>query len=394
MRPSRNPAGQAFRFVLLIGIVNLFADFTYEGGRSITGPFLALLGASGAAVGFVAGFGELMGYALRSVSGYAADRTGRYWNFALIGYSINMLAVPALALSRSWPAAAVLIVLERTGRAIRRPAVETMLSYVGPEMGRGWVFGFNEALDQAGATFGPLLIALVLALRGTLRHGFALLLAPALLCLIAVVLTRLLHPNPKTAERVNRPPLDPKGLKAAYWMYVAAGALMAAGFADFALISYHFQRVGTVPGRLIPILYAVAMATGAVAALVFGRLLDRAGFGSAYGAFFLSAFSAPFVFGGGFGLALAGMILWGIGIGAQDSLLKAILADVVPAGRRATGFGLFDAVFGGAWFVGSAAMGVLYDRSLEAVVILSVCLQLAALPALFLARKRQLRKSA
>src|SRR5204863_2594542 len=121
----------ALQFVLIIGIVNFFADFTYEGARGIVGPFLGSLGASAAVLGFVAGFGELMGYALRSVSGYFADRFHRHWIFAFLGYAVNMLAVPALALTTQWPAAATLVVVERVGRGIRKPTVDAMLSYAG-----------------------------------------------------------------------------------------------------------------------------------------------------------------------------------------------------------------------------------------------------------------------
>src|SRR5437667_1783668 len=166
--PKNHPkqlAQLAFRFVLIIGIVNLFADMAYEGGRSITGPFLGSLGASATIVGFVAGFGELMGYGLRSLSGYIADKTHKYWLVIFAGYMINMLAVPALALAGNWPVAAALIVLERTGRAIRKPAVDAMVSYAGKSIGRGWVFGLNEGLDQAGATVGPLIVAAVLYLK-------------------------------------------------------------------------------------------------------------------------------------------------------------------------------------------------------------------------------------
>src|SRR5712691_9525448 len=99
----------AFRFVLTIGIVNLFADLTYEGACSITGPFLGSLGASATVIGIVVGFGELLGYGLRSVSGFLADKTHKYWLVAFVGYAINMLAVPALALAGNWPIAAALI---------------------------------------------------------------------------------------------------------------------------------------------------------------------------------------------------------------------------------------------------------------------------------------------
>lgn len=381
-------AAAALTFVLLIGIVNLFADFTYEGGRSIMGPFLGTLGASAAVVGVVAGLGELLGYGLRSVSGYLADKTHRYWAVTFVGYAVNMLAVPALALAGNWPVAAALMIAERTGRAIRRPAVETMLSYTGRRLGSGWVFGLNEALDQGGATVGPLVVALVLWLKGGYRAGFAILMIPALLCLGMVVMARLRFPHPEELEQKTAQPLKTRGWARAYWLYVAAGALIAAGFADFSLIAFHFQQAHSVPSALIPVWYAVAMATGAFSALAFGRLLDRVGFGMVLLAFFLSALFAPLVFFGASGLALLGMALWGIGLGAQDSLLKALLSRIVAANQRSTAFGVFDTGFGVAWFVGSATMGLLYSRSIVALVVFSVVAQLAALPVLLLAKKQ------
>src|SRR6266699_980512 len=190
----------ALHFVLIIGIANFFADFTYEGARAIVGPFLGALGASAGIVGLVAGFGELMGYVLRSVSGYFADKSHRHWTLAFVGYAINMLAVPALALATRWPIASGLVVSERIGRGIRKPTVEGMLSYAGRSIGAGWVFGLNEALDQAGATIGPLLMALVLYVNGGFRIGFGVLLIPALLCLTVLVAARLLHPRPHELE--------------------------------------------------------------------------------------------------------------------------------------------------------------------------------------------------
>jgi MFS family permease len=384
---AANISKLAFRFVLIIGITNLFADMTYEGARSITGPFLGSLGASATMVGFLVGFGELIGYALRSVSGYLADRSHKYWLFVFLGYAVNMLAVPALALAGSWPAAAAFIILERTGRAIRRPAVEAMISHAGKSIGRGWVFGLNEALDQTGATVGPIIVALVLYLHGSYQRGFAVLLISALLCLGVLAFARVQYPRPDELEARSAEPLRVKGFSKTYWIYFFAGALIAAGFADFALIAFHFQKGGIVPQSLIPILYAVAMGTGALSALIFGRLLDKAGMPMLLLPFFLSALFAPFVFLGELPLAIVGMILWGIGIGAQDSLLKAVLANIVPVEKRSTAFGVFDTGFGVAWFVGSAAMGWLYDRSVPALIVFSVFLQLAAVPVLFLAER-------
>jgi predicted MFS family arabinose efflux permease len=377
----------AFRFVLIIGIVNFFADMTYEGARANVGPFLGSLGASATIVGFVAGFGELVGYGLRSISGYCADKTHRYWFFAFIGYAVNMLAVPALALAGNWPLAAALVVAERTGRAIRKPSVEAMLSHAGKTIGHGWVFGLNEALDQTGATLGPLITAFVLYRHGSYHHAFAVLLISALLCLTVLVVAWSLHRRPDEMEAESSRTLTTQGFSKAYWFYFIAGAFIAAGFADFSLIAFHFQKTATVPQGLVPVFYAAAMATGAVSSLVIGKLLDKIGLPILLLAFGVPAFFAPLVFFGGRGFELAGMILWGLGLGAQDSCLKAVLSPVVPSERRSTAFGLFDTGFGIAWFAGSAIMGLLYDKSLPALVAFSVVLQILALPVLVFGKK-------
>src|SRR6266699_1879012 len=379
----------ALQFVVIIGIANFFADFTYEGARGIVGPFLGSLGASAAIVGFVAGLGELMGYGLRSVAGYFADRSHRHWSFAFAGYAVNMLAVPALALATRWPLAATLVVAERTGRGIRKPTVEAMLSYAGKSIGAGWVFGLNEALDQAGATVGPLLMALILYLNGGFRTGFTVLLIPALLCLAILVAARLLHPRPHELEGGASHTFTATNLTRSYWIYLAAGSLIAAGFADFALIGFHFHKTNSVPANLIPVFYAAAMASSALASIPLGRLFDRFGANISLLAFVISAAAAPFVFLGGAIFALIGMIFWGVGMSAQGSLLQAMLTGVIPPQKRSTAFGLFDTGYGIAWFLGSAVMGLLYDKSILAVALFSVILQLAALPILFVANKER-----
>jgi predicted MFS family arabinose efflux permease len=298
-----------------------------------------------------------------------------------------MLAVPALALAGNWPLAAALIVAERTGRAIRKPATESMLSQAGNVIGHGWVFGLNQALDQAGATLGPLVVAFVLYRHGGYRHAFAVLLISALLCLAVLVAASFVNRN--RLEVAKRPSPEPmqKGFSKTYWLYLIAGALIAAGFADFSLIAFHFQQSGTVSQDLTPVYYAAAMATGAITAPVLGKLLDKLGLPVLLFAFGIPAFFAPLVFVSTARFELAGMILWGMGMGAQDSCLKAVLASVVPSEKRSTAFGVFDTGFGVAWFAGSAIMGLLYGVSISALVLFSVVLQLAALPLLTVASK-------
>ncbi len=379
--PDLNQAA-AWKFIILVGVVSLFSDMTYEGARSITGPFLGSLNASATVVGIVAGLGEFIGYGLRLVSGYLTDRLGRYWTITFVGYGLNLFVVPLLALAGNWQVAALLILMERLGKAIRTPARDAMLSHATTEVGRGWGFGFHEAMDQIGAMLGPLIVAAVLYVNGGYRAGFAYLLIPAILAVLVITIAARLYPQPQHLE-VSAPKLETKGLARPYWIYVAAVGLIGAGYADFPLIAYHFGKAAVAPPNWIPIFYAVAMGVDAVAALILGRLFDRLGMPVIMAGSILSAFFAPLVFLGGFDLALLGMVLWGIGMGAQESIIKAALADMVPRERRATGYGIFNTGFGLFWFLGSALMGILYEVSLSALIAFSVIIQLLALPLFF-----------
>ena len=378
--------GAALKFVIILGVVSLFADMTYEGARSISGPYLSILGASGAVVGIVAGFGELIGYGLRLVSGYISDKTGRYWTITLLGYGVNLLAVPLLALARHWEIAAFLMIAERIGKAIRTPARDVMLSHATQSVGRGWGFGLHEAMDQIGAILGPLIVTAVLYFRGSYRTGFAILLAPAILALSVLLVARWLYPHPRHFEAGPARP-QTKGFPRVFWLYLAAVSLIGAGYADFALIAYHFEKASIASPDLIPVLYAVAMGVDALAALVIGRLFDRIGISVLIPVAIVSSFFAPFVFLGGFNLAFLGMALWGVGMGAQESVMRAAIAEMVPVDRRGSAYGIFNAGFGILWFLGSALMGILYDISIPSLIVFSVVVQLASIPLLLSVRK-------
>jgi MFS family permease len=370
----------ALRFVILIGILSFFADFVYEGSRSIVGPYLAMLQATGAIVGIVTGFGELAGYGLRLFSGRWADATGRYWPITIFGYVVQMASVPALALTGSWPAAAVLIVLERVGKAIRNPPRDVMLSHAGKQAGGyGWAFGLHEALDQFGAMFGPLAVSAILAHNGSYREAFAVLLIPAAINLSLVVLARVLYPKPQDMERAEQATM-PNDLPRVYWIYLLGAILVAAGFADYPLIAFHFARADTISGQWIAIFYAVAMAVSGTGSLVLGRLFDHYGFAVLVVLTLVSALFAPLVFLGGFWLALVGAAIWGLGMGVHESIIPAAISPMISPRRRASAFGTFTAVYGVFWFIGSVIIGILYDLSVPAVIAFCVVTQLAAIP--------------
>jgi MFS family permease len=326
----------ALKFVLMIGVVSFFADFTYEGSRSVTGPFLQKLGASGAIVGVVAGFGELLGYGLRLSSGRLSERTGEFWPITFLGYIVQMAAVPLLALAGNWRVAALLIVLERVGKAIRNPPRDVMLSHAAKQMGFGWGFGIHEALDQSGALLGPLLVALVLAHRGEYRIAFGTLLVPAIMTLLLLSVARLIYPRPQDLEK-SPPDMHAAGLPRSFWIYMIAAALVAAGFADFQLISFHFQQNGIVQMNWIPILYSVAMAVSGAGSLVFGKLFDRFGITVLVPLTLVSACFAPLVFLGGFWMALIGAALWGLGNRAGDSGRRGSRVAHSPANEAGSG---------------------------------------------------------
>ncbi|ADR19851.1 MFS transporter [Calditerrivibrio nitroreducens] len=373
-------------FIVLLGLVSLFSDMTYEAARSITGPFLAFLGTTATVVGFIAGLGEFIGYALRLFSGWLADKTGKYWSIAIAGYLINLLSVPALALVGQWQLAALLIMAERTGKAIRTPSRDAMLSYATVQIGHGCGFGLHEAMDQIGAMVGPLIVAAVFYFHGGYKEAFAVLLIPAAIAITILLFARFLYPSPKDLE-IPKLQIETKSLSKVYWLYLIAVALNGAGYADFPLIAYHFKKVATVSEHWIPVFYAMAMGIDALAALIFGYLFDKKGLSILIFSVLISAGFAPFCFLGGFYSALFGMLLWGIGMGAQESIMRAAVAVLVPKEKRGIGYGVFNTGYGLFWFLGSTALGLLYDFSVSALVLFSVLLQLSSIPFLIRVRK-------
>ena len=369
----------AFKFIFLLGIVSLFADMTYEGARSITGPFLAILGANAAVVGFVSGLGELLGYGFRVFSGYMADRTKQYWNIVLIGYVINLLAVPLLALAGEWWIAAALMIAERLGKAIRVPPRDAMISQAGHQVGMGWAFGLHEALDQTGAMIGPLIVAFVLYLKQDYAICFAWLLIPAMLSLSALLMARIRFPQIIKLE-IREDNFDTKKTSKALWMYIVSASLVAAGYADFPLLAYHFQKTESLPEVWIPILYAIAMGANAISAPLLGKLYDWIGFKIIIIVTLLTCAFVPFVFLGNTQLIVLGVILWSIGMGAHESLMRAIVADLSTQNKRASAYGMFNLCFGISWFLGSVLMGILYDISIYPLILFSILIQLCSIP--------------
>lgn len=400
MSNHKEKMSQAMAFIVLFGIVSLFSDMTHEGASSIRGAYLALLGASAGTIGFISGLGELIGYSMRYVFGKLTDKSKCYWSMTIAGYVLDIIAVPALALvgEHGWVAACALLVVQRMGKAIKKPAKDTIMSFAASQEGVGKSFGIQEVLDQIGAFLGPVLLYLVLLFRqdgsafDAYARCFAFLAIPGAVTLVLLLITRSNFPNPEHFEPEPKEYV-PFKMKKEFLLYIAGISLFAFGFIDYSIIIMHVSRVYAHLGSALaettelvnsgtmPLLYAGAMLVDAVAALVFGLLYDKNGVRALVWSTLLSVPFAIFIFAfNSVPMLLLGIALWGVGMGAQESILKAAVTSMVPKTSRATGYGVFECAFGAFWFLGSWLLGVLYDVSIPAMVVVSVLAQLAAIP--------------
>lgn len=366
--------------IFFLGIVSLFSDITYEGARSIIGQYLFVLGSSSLFVGFIAGFGEFIGYFLRILFGYLADKTKNYWSFMIIGYSLNVFSVPLLAFTNNYLIAGILVLLERLGKAIRTPSRDTIISFIGAKYGSGISFGIHEFLDQIGALSGPLLIFLILSLsKNNYKLSFLILIIPAILCLIFLFWTKIKFSNISEIEIRGKRYESFKSSKK-FWIYTIAIGFVSFGFIDFALISYHYKKINLFEPNIIAILYSIAMITDAISSIILGKLFDKFGIKVLLISILLTSFSSPllFLFNEKMIIFLA-IILWGIGIGSQESIMRAYISNIIKKEERATAFGIFNSIYGFSWFIGSLMIGYLYSLSLTYMVILSFSFQIFGL---------------
>lgn len=385
MKPSTAHPRAGWNAVLLLGSVSLLTAIAGEAARGVSGPFLKQLGASAAVVGVVAGVGELLGYTLRLGAGTLADRQGGAWRLLMLGTILGISAVPLLALAPGWRVAALLYLVERAGRAIRTPARDVLLSAASEGVGHGPGFGVHRFLDQTGAVIGPLAVAALYSAANGYRRAFVILFVPSLAGIVLLLWIRKIHHDlgalPGSVEAGN-------GSSGAFWVLCAIAGLLAAGTADFALISFHFVQQGRSGPAAIPLLYAAAMALEGIAALGLGFLLRRMGALSLLLTILLSSMAAVLVFIAGTP-PLAGVAVWSLGMGGQYALLRALVPGLVPASRRGSAFGWFNTVFGICWFLGSTAMGLLYTHSLVSIVAFAVAAQSAAVPLVVLLWRAQ-----
>lgn len=377
--------------IMLFGLISLLADIVYEGGRSIIPELLRTLGASAVVVGTITGLGELIGYVFRLPSGFLADRSGKYWPFLALGYSC-IFFIPALSLADKWGLVALFVFLERFGKAVRTPSRDAAVSIIAKDIGTGKAFGIHEVLDQVGALIGPLLVSIVIALSmNNIRLSLSVLVIPALatmlvICVAYSKLRSVVSPRPRHETAIQLL----KTLDRRFWMYNSIAALSVVGFLHYSLIAY--RAGGVIEPWLIPLLYAAAMGVDALAAGVLGFAYDRFKLKVFWLVIPLSALPALLsVKGDALFLSLA-ILVYGIGMGAQESIYRSAVADLSPLEARATAYGIFNTVYGFAWLAGGFIMGLMYDLNAAAgpllVALFSVTCQLVAALVFFFLLKR------
>ena len=390
------PSPTAWRVVWWFGFVSLAADMVYEGARSVYGPLLAALGASAVVVGLVTGAGEAVALVLRLAFGPIADRTGRYWTLTIVGYGLTAICVPLLAIAPRLGVAGLgfattMILLERLGKAVRSPSKSALLAQAASGVGRGRGFGVHKALDQVGAFAGPLVVAGVVAIS-SLWAGMAVLAVPGAIAMVLLVALRRRVPDPGVYDVAPAPPRPGAGERRGWWAeavgaglsgdffrYAVAASLTTGALVTFGIIGYHLTVEGLLPVAAVPVLYAAAMGVEAVAALVVGAVYDRAGPRVLLVVPFLVALVPALALGSALVAVFAGVLAWGVAQGVQDSTVKAVVADLVEAPRRATAYGVFAGIQGLLAIVGGVGAGWLYERSLVALVVVVALTQLVAL---------------
>jgi MFS family permease len=389
---------KAMRVIVMFGVISLFGDVVYESARSVNGAYLEILGVDAAMVGIITGLAQFVGAALRFVMGYAADRNKSYWAFTIAGYCA-LAVVPMMALTGIWQIVALLIIMEQFAKAVRSPSRETILSQATKQVGTGWGFAVSEALDQIGATIGPLIFVGLFVFLGTTvatlqdyRTGYSLLWIPFLVLCVTVLAAYRMRSPPGEFEKETGTPPDKERLTKTFWLYCAFVFLTTMGFFSFVLVSYHLKAKNLLSDVWIPAVYIVAMLVDGLVALAAGKLYDRrkqmsgktSGGVGVLVMIPLLAFPLPLMlFSTDLWLIVPAIVMWGAVMGINESVLKAGVADLTSLGKRGAGFGVFYTVYGLALFGGSTLAGTLYAISIPALVTMTVVVEAASIPVLW-----------
>ena len=398
---------KALKLIILFGIISLLGDIVYEGARSVNGPYLEMLGANAAIVGVIVGAGEFLGYGIRLVSGYFSDKTKSYWFLTILGYGL-LFTVPLIALAGVWQIVAVLVISERIGKALRSPSRDTILSHATKQVGTGMGFAIAEVLDQVGAIIGPLIFSIFFFVVGVSGNaisdyqvGYSFLWVPFIFLMVVIFFAYFMFKKPQEFEITTTIKKEDDHFSKVFWLYTLFIFVTTFGFVNFALIGYHLKVHNILTDAYIPLLYAVAMGVDAIMAILVGKAYDNmknkrknenAGLFVLLVIPILSAFIPLLAFSMSYELIIISMVLWGLVMGAHETIMRSAIADITPLKKRGTGYGIFSTSYGLSIFGGSVMIGILYDFSLPLLIIITIAIEIISIPFFYVMWKNSMKQ--
>ncbi|WP_308534368.1 MFS transporter [uncultured Peptoniphilus sp.] len=389
------------KVVIIFGIISLLGDVIYEGARSANSQYFSLLGISAANIGFYFGLGEFLGYFLRLFAGLVSDIYHMHWPFIFIGYGF-LIVVPLMGTTSSLGVLASLMLLERIGKALRNPSKDTLLSTVSEhEVGIGFAFGIQEALDQLGAFLGPIIFTLVFYFSGhglaSYQFAYKLLFIPFILLMAFLYFAYKKIKDENLIERIDGKKFSRDKMGKVFWIYCAFSFFSSIGFINFSIIAYHLKVKGLMTDGNITLLYSLAMIVDAITALIIGKAYDilkikrknKMGgilimalipFVTAIIPFFTLSFNKS--------LIIFGLLIFGLVIGSHETIIRSAIADITPFSKRGTAYGIFNGIYGLAFLIGSSLVGALYDfGNMNLIFIFVLAAQIISLYLFYMLRK-------
>ena len=345
--------------VIALGVTSLFADIGSEMIFPLLPLFVASLGASTTFLGLVEGLADATSSLLKLASGAFADRAPRKKPIVLFGYSIAALARPLVSLATApWQVLAVRVT-DRVGKGLRSSPRDVLIAASVPKEETGRAFGFQRAMDHAGAVLGPLVATALLASGIPVRRVFGLAIIPGLLSVLAVTTVR----EPKAAALpAPQPATGPRRLPRSLRSYLAICFLFSLGNSSDVFLLLRARDLG-VPTAVIPLLWSALHVAKLVSSYLGGSWSDRIARRKLIAAGWLvyAATYLGFAFATRSWHAWALFLIYGAYYGLTEPAEKALVKDLSPAELRGRAYGLYNFIVGISAIPAGLFMGFLWQ---------------------------------
>ena len=351
------------RSAIILGLVSLLADISSEMIYPILPLFLTqTLHAPAAVVGLIEGVAVGASTAIGGISGWVSDRLGRRKPVAFAGYLLTAVTRPMIAAAQVWPVVLGARFAERFGKGIRTAPRDALLAESTAEKYRGRAFGFERAMDSAGAVVGPLI---ALALVGWAGFGArAIFLISGIPATLAALLILTVRERERAAGRVSdNLKFSLAGATREYKRLLLVTAVFGLGNSANSFLILRSEQLG-LDRKWTILAYALYNAVASLASMPAGAASDRFGRRNVLIVGF-GIYAASYA---GLGAASAGWLVWplfalyGLFPALTDGVGKAMAVDTAGKAGRATAIGLYSMVMGLTQIAASYIGGVLWDK--------------------------------